>query len=120
MSGEVEYLVELNELLSDEDAEEFEVNNAKTLKKLSNKQPVFTKKPLQSKPSTSRLHSNVYTSSKQSGIAIRKDQIKKEPRIKQPKHSSYICDVCGNIYPSQGRLTEHIKLHNGVKPHECE
>ncbi|XP_068156061.1 zinc finger and SCAN domain-containing protein 23-like [Drosophila tropicalis] len=32
----------------------------------------------------------------------------------------YICDVCGNMYPSQSRLTEHIKVHSGVKPHECE
>uniref|UniRef100_A0A1I8PQZ6 Protein krueppel n=1 Tax=Stomoxys calcitrans TaxID=35570 RepID=A0A1I8PQZ6_STOCA len=42
------------------------------------------------------------------------------PRQKKPKDISYICDFCGNKYPSQGRLTEHIKLHKGIKPHECE
>ncbi|XP_017085133.2 zinc finger protein 347 [Drosophila eugracilis] len=36
------------------------------------------------------------------------------------KEFKYICDVCGNMYPSQSRLTEHIKAHSGVKPHECE
>ncbi|KAH8343802.1 uncharacterized protein idc [Drosophila kikkawai] len=36
------------------------------------------------------------------------------------KEFKYICDVCGNMYPSQSRLTEHIKVHSGVKPHECE
>ncbi|KAM7360033.1 uncharacterized protein ACRADG_002904 [Cochliomyia hominivorax] len=45
---------------------------------------------------------------------------KREPKEKKPKESSYICDFCGNKYPSQGRLTEHIKLHKGIKPHECE
>lgn len=42
------------------------------------------------------------------------------PREKKPKDIAYICDFCGNKYPSQGRLTEHIKLHKGIKPHECE
>ncbi|KAH8278387.1 hypothetical protein KR018_001547 [Drosophila ironensis] len=36
------------------------------------------------------------------------------------KEFKYICDVCGNMYPSQSRLTEHIKVHSGIKPHECE
>lgn len=36
------------------------------------------------------------------------------------KEFKYICDICGNMYPSQSRLTEHIKVHSGVKPHECE
>ncbi|EDW38306.1 GL12085 [Drosophila persimilis] len=36
------------------------------------------------------------------------------------KEFKYICDMCGNMYPSQSRLTEHIKIHSGVKPHECE
>ncbi|KNC26832.1 hypothetical protein FF38_12994 [Lucilia cuprina] len=45
---------------------------------------------------------------------------KREPKEKKPKETSYICDFCGNKYPSQGRLTEHIKLHKGIKPHECE
>ncbi|KAM8706093.1 hypothetical protein ACLKA7_010389 [Drosophila subpalustris] len=36
------------------------------------------------------------------------------------KEYKYICDICGNMYPSQSRLTEHIKVHSGVKPHECE
>lgn len=47
-------------------------------------------------------------------------RVKREPREKKPKDTSYICDFCGNKYPSQGRLTEHIKLHKGIKPHECE
>ncbi|XP_005181962.2 zinc finger protein 892 [Musca domestica] len=41
-------------------------------------------------------------------------------REKKSKDTAYICDFCGNKYPSQGRLTEHIKLHKGIKPHECE
>ncbi|KAH8256351.1 hypothetical protein KR032_002883 [Drosophila birchii] len=41
-------------------------------------------------------------------------------RKPRDKHSTYICDVCGNIYPTQARLTEHMKFHSGVKPHECE
>lgn len=45
---------------------------------------------------------------------------KKMGRKPRDKHSNYICDVCGNIYPSQARLTEHMKFHSGVKPHECE
>lgn len=47
-------------------------------------------------------------------------RVKREPKEKKPKDTSYICDFCGNKYPSQGRLTEHIKLHKGIKPHECE
>lgn len=39
---------------------------------------------------------------------------------KKCKVIAYICDFCGNKYPTQGRLTEHIKLHKGIKPHECE
>ncbi|XP_016976320.1 LOW QUALITY PROTEIN: zinc finger protein 568 [Drosophila rhopaloa] len=45
---------------------------------------------------------------------------KKPGRKPRNKLSSYICDVCGNIYPTQARLTEHMKFHLGVKPHECE
>ncbi|XP_034486991.1 zinc finger protein 34 [Drosophila innubila] len=45
---------------------------------------------------------------------------KKIGRKPRDKHSNYICDVCGNIYPSQARLTEHMKFHSGIKPHECE
>lgn len=45
---------------------------------------------------------------------------KKMGRKPRDKHSNYICDVCGNIYPSQARLTEHMKFHSGIKPHECE
>ncbi|KAH8374922.1 hypothetical protein KR200_008694, partial [Drosophila serrata] len=41
-------------------------------------------------------------------------------RKPREKHCTYICDVCGNIYPTQARLTEHMKFHSGVKPHECE
>lgn len=51
------------------------------------------------------------------------DGVHEEKRLgRKPrdKHSNYICDVCGNIYPSQARLTEHMKFHSGVKPHECE
>ncbi|SPP83968.1 zinc finger protein 62 homolog [Drosophila guanche] len=40
--------------------------------------------------------------------------------IGDKKEFKYICDICGNMYPSQSRLTEHIKVHSGVKPHECE
>lgn len=40
--------------------------------------------------------------------------------VRKSKVVSYICDFCGNKYPTQGRLTEHIKLHKGIKPHECE
>ncbi|KAH8344043.1 hypothetical protein KR084_003600 [Drosophila pseudotakahashii] len=45
---------------------------------------------------------------------------KKLGRKPRNKLSTYICDVCGNIYPTQARLTEHMKFHSGVKPHECE
>ncbi|XP_002019673.2 zinc finger protein 3 [Drosophila persimilis] len=45
---------------------------------------------------------------------------KKLGRKPRDKLSTYICDVCGNIYPTQARLTEHMKFHSGVKPHECE
>ncbi|XP_037944596.1 uncharacterized protein LOC119677360 [Teleopsis dalmanni] len=47
---------------------------------------------------------------------------KREPKRKYKSKEciQYICDICGNIYPSQGRLTEHIKLHKGIKPHDCE
>ncbi|XP_033149929.1 zinc finger protein 26 [Drosophila busckii] len=45
---------------------------------------------------------------------------KKMGRKPRDKLSNYICDVCGNIYPSQARLTEHMKFHSGIKPHECE
>lgn len=45
---------------------------------------------------------------------------KKVGRKPRNKLSTYICDVCGNIYPTQARLTEHMKFHSGVKPHECE
>uniref|UniRef100_A0A1B0C2Y1 Protein krueppel n=1 Tax=Glossina palpalis gambiensis TaxID=67801 RepID=A0A1B0C2Y1_9MUSC len=47
-------------------------------------------------------------------------RVKREPKEKRSKESQYICDFCGNKYQSQGRLTEHIKLHKGIKPHECE
>ncbi|XP_017060763.1 zinc finger protein 836 [Drosophila ficusphila] len=40
--------------------------------------------------------------------------------VGEKKEFKYICDVCGNMYPSQSRLTEHTKAHSGVKPHECE
>lgn len=49
---------------------------------------------------------------------------KNNKRLKRKEQNSklisYICDFCGNKYPTQGRLTEHIKLHKGIKPHECE
>ncbi|KAH8420718.1 hypothetical protein KR222_003109 [Zaprionus bogoriensis] len=45
---------------------------------------------------------------------------KRMGRKPRDKHSNYICDVCGNIYPSPARLTNHMKFHSGVKPHECE
>ncbi|EDW83338.1 uncharacterized protein Dwil_GK22796 [Drosophila willistoni] len=46
--------------------------------------------------------------------------VKKLGRKQKEKLSNYICDVCANIYPTQARLTEHMKFHSGVKPHECE
>ncbi|KAH8335576.1 hypothetical protein KR074_006122 [Drosophila pseudoananassae] len=45
---------------------------------------------------------------------------KKLGRKPRGKLCTFICDVCGNIYPTQARLTEHLKFHSGVKPHECE
>ncbi|XP_022209916.2 zinc finger protein OZF [Drosophila obscura] len=45
---------------------------------------------------------------------------KKLGRKPRDKLSTYICDVCGNTYPTQARLTEHMKFHSGIKPHECE
>uniref|UniRef100_W8CDV5 Zinc finger protein 596 n=1 Tax=Ceratitis capitata TaxID=7213 RepID=W8CDV5_CERCA len=63
------------------------------------------------------------TSKSANGLVIKKEKTspaKRGPKPKKEKPTSYICDICGNIYPSQGRLTEHIKLHKGIKPHECE
>ncbi|XP_016923660.4 zinc finger protein 552 [Drosophila suzukii] len=57
---------------------------------------------------------------------VRKNSPEDEPAKKKlgrkprNKLTPYICDVCGNIYPTQARLTEHMKFHSGVKPHECE
>ncbi|KAH8278390.1 hypothetical protein KR018_001548, partial [Drosophila ironensis] len=45
---------------------------------------------------------------------------KKVGRKPRELYCSFICDVCGNIYPTQARLTEHMKFHLGIKPHECE
>lgn len=70
-----------------------------------------------SKVLTKRSANQASTSRKAAPAA---KKAKKEPKEKKPKESSYICDFCGNKYPSQGRLTEHIKLHKGIKPHECE
>ncbi|XP_017085034.1 zinc finger protein 287 [Drosophila eugracilis] len=50
-------------------------------------------------------------------IEVAKKKLGRKPRNKL---CTYICDVCGNIYPTQARLTEHMKFHSGVKPHECE
>ncbi|XP_054747406.1 zinc finger protein 12-like [Anastrepha obliqua] len=73
------------------------------------------------------LRKNAASTSKQSenrqSAGIKKEKsspVKRGPKPKKVKPTSYICDICGNIYPSQGRLTEHIKLHKGIKPHECE
>lgn len=66
-------------------------------------------------PKRAAVHAS--TSRKAAASAKR---VKREPKEKKPKDTSYICDFCGNKYPSQGRLTEHIKLHKGIKPHECE
>lgn len=47
-------------------------------------------------------------------------RLKRSNKEGKGKVASFICDFCGNKYPTQGRLTEHIKLHKGIKPHECE
>lgn len=61
-------------------------------------------------------------SSKASGSNEGRSKRTSKPEVteKKTKVVSYICDFCGNKYPTQGRLTEHIKLHKGIKPHECE
>ncbi|XP_073837421.1 identity crisis [Musca autumnalis] len=65
------------------------------------------------KPSTSQL------AAKPTGHQSTKRK-RNSGRGAKSKDQAYICDFCGNKYPSQGRLTEHIKLHKGIKPHECE
>ncbi|XP_017113948.1 zinc finger and SCAN domain-containing protein 12 [Drosophila elegans] len=72
------------------------------------------------KPPASRQRSSRKTAP--ANISSQEDETGKKKLGRKPRNklSSYICDVCGNIYPTQARLTEHMKFHSGVKPHECE
>ncbi|XP_017482813.1 PREDICTED: myoneurin-like [Rhagoletis zephyria] len=113
MSDGVEYLEEINEFQYDDDDEDYVQIKEETPKRGRGRPPKNLSRP---EASTSKQ------------AAARQPVIKKEkcspakrgPKPKKIKPTTYICDICGNIYPSQGRLTEHIKLHKGIKPHECE
>ncbi|XP_060647506.1 zinc finger and SCAN domain-containing protein 12 [Drosophila nasuta] len=96
----------VNDILSSDDESYLPKAKTKTPPRLLNR--VRQPRKVQQKPKTGGSHTDTLLEEKKVG---------RKPR---DKHSNYICDVCGNIYPSQARLTEHMKFHSGIKPHECE
>lgn len=72
------------------------------------------------KASINRQRQNKKRAQQSRAVTDRNTVEKKLGRKPHGKFCSFICDVCGNIYPTQARLTEHLKFHSGVKPHECE
>ncbi|KAH8369404.1 hypothetical protein KR009_009780 [Drosophila setifemur] len=96
----------INDVLSSEDNEEF-IKEEKPAPKTT--------------PNRQRQAKKVIQPGKASNSTVQVDSTdKKLGRRPRDKPTNFICDVCGNIYPTQARLTEHMKFHSGVKPHECE
>lgn len=103
---------------SQDDVEYLELEEDLELPSSDNEE--YIKKDFKQKSKVLVKRSAASTSRKAASSAPAAKRAKRQPKEKKPKDTSYICDFCGNKYPSQGRLTEHIKLHKGIKPHECE
>lgn len=39
---------------------------------------------------------------------------------KLPKPSTYMCNVCGNVYSKKPLFQHHMRMHSDVKPYQCE
>lgn len=39
---------------------------------------------------------------------------------KLPKPSTYMCNICGNVYSKKPLFQHHMRMHSDVKPYECE
>ncbi|KAM7363021.1 uncharacterized protein ACRADG_000088 [Cochliomyia hominivorax] len=46
-----------------------------------------------------------------------KDQKK---MIKLPKPSTFMCNICGNVYGKKPLFQHHMRMHSDVKPYQCE
>ena len=36
------------------------------------------------------------------------------------RHFSRVCSLCSKIFPDRSRLKDHMNLHSGLKPYQCE
>lgn len=46
-----------------------------------------------------------------------KDQ-KKDAKL--PKPSTFMCNICGNVYGKKPLFQHHMRMHSDVKPYQCE
>ena len=46
-----------------------------------------------------------------------KDQKK---AVKLPKPSTFMCNICGNVYGKKPLFQHHMRMHSDVKPYQCE
>lgn len=44
-------------------------------------------------------------------------EVKKE---KLPKPSTFMCNICGNVYSKKPLFQHHMRMHSDVKPYQCE
>lgn len=70
--------------------------NAKALLK---NRPKFTKRPVKVQP---------------------KEEKDQKKLIKLPKPSTFMCNICGNVYSKKPLFQHHMRMHSDVKPYQCE
>ncbi|XP_065355092.1 zinc finger and SCAN domain-containing protein 31-like [Calliphora vicina] len=45
---------------------------------------------------------------------------KSQKTIKLPKPSTFMCNICGNVYSKKPLFQHHMRMHSDVKPYQCE
>ncbi|KNC32603.1 Protein glass [Lucilia cuprina] len=45
---------------------------------------------------------------------------KTQKTIKLPKPSTFMCNICGNVYSKKPLFQHHMRMHSDVKPYQCE
>eukprot|EP00116_Pleurobrachia_bachei_P002316 sb/3462578/ len=66
------------------------------------------------------VHSNIVTCRVQNcGVRLPKSELYKHIKTAHPRNK-FQCDVCPMSFTTSGNLTQHKRIHSGIKPYKCE